>query len=133
MPQDTEQPLSIETVNRQRWRIEWGEFRWGRRSFNTWLRSQGLQWWVDGECVCLKVKVGAEFKPLSFFDWSSPRLQALHELGLTEGARWLTGHLETEEAVMQGRAPYPPEKHWASELRLWIKLGRVHSCDDLLS
>ena len=103
-----------------------------RRSFNTWLRSQGLQWWVHGDYVLLKVKVGAEFKPLSSFGWSSPRLQALHELGLSEGARWLTGSLETEEAVMERRAPHLPEKHWASDLRLMIKLGRVHSCDDLL-
>ena len=35
MPQDIEQPLSIETVDRRRWWIEGGKFRWRRRSFNT--------------------------------------------------------------------------------------------------
>jgi hypothetical protein len=101
-----------------------------RRSFNTWLRSQGLQWEVDGEGVVLKVKVGAEFKLLSWFDWSSPRLQALHELGLSEGARWLTGSLETEEAFMEQRAPLLPDGYVEAEIRLLLKIGRLRPLEE---
>ena len=101
-----------------------------RRSFNTWLRSQGLQWEVDGEGVALKVKVGAEFKLFAVFDWSSPRLHALHQLGLSEGAQWLTGSLETDHAVMGSRPPQLADGYLDADLRLLLKLGRVRPVGD---
>ncbi len=71
------------------------------------------------------MKVGAEFKRLAGFYCSSPRLQALHELGLSEGARWLTGELETVEAVMEQRAPLIPDGYAEAELRLLLQIGRL--------
>lgn len=106
-----------------------------RRSFNTWLRSQGLRWEVDGEGVALKVKVGAEFRLFAVFDWSSPRLQVLHQLGLSEGARWLTVNLDIEEALMERRAPRLPEQYCEADLRLMIRIGRLPASEweDVLS
>lgn len=101
-----------------------------RRSFNTWLRSQGLQWVVDEEWVGLKVKVGGDFKWFAGFDWSAPRLQALHELGLSEGARWLAGSLETEAAVIAGRDPQRTDDYAAADLRLRLKLGLLRPLNE---
>jgi DNA invertase Pin-like site-specific DNA recombinase len=101
-----------------------------RRSFNSWLRAQGLQWVVDDEGVTLKVRVGAEYKVFAGFEWSSPRLQALHQLGLSDGARWLTGSLETQEAVMARRDPQLPDDYYVADLRLLLKIGRLRPLEE---
>jgi hypothetical protein len=101
-----------------------------RRSFNSWLRSQGLQWVVDDAGLGLRVKVGAEFKLLSSFSWSSPRLHALHALGLREGAQWLSGSLETEEAVLERRTPKLADGYVEANLQLLLKLRRLRPLNE---